>query len=1088
MAGLYSFQILDKTYTNITINDLDKIKEISAQDKFDIIMGRWNPIKTFIDNKGNSRTVDFNDKSNLPRLIRQFKLKQGKRDYSNPSSYDNVKSISSGNNITNGTKVLLDLEIRIAIDFGSGDPEWRTGPSGLYEGPYNDIAIRKRIVNLINDYSDGNFGYVSLDANGNFILNDFIIEIQYNVIGASSTSNIIPGNLPVKSSNNFIYPVPGIKCIINKEGYDCINSFLLEVKEKIIKKRDIINKQDVLKKINDQLELKLEYNRTQVYELCEMIGLKCNIYYINGNLEYVSKGNITLKDYSNILLTCEHIYLVNKDWYKTLHPNYTKKSVKKFINEYMSTDIDDKHKCSILKFIDNLDDIKKECDKFIIDYKLPCNVILDESDNIVQFQIYEEFCNAKNKILWRPVIYIYNPEFKLAYKILKDYNLVNKMTLLTSARSASNLVILKNIPRSYLPDITSYPKNGTLYSNNVDEYNDDYNNACDDAEAKDEFNKKYAVIDANKFYSSALSIIYDVPYCDSSKHIISKDQDFYIIKDGDKIQYKEHYWYLIKLERSTILLDNNGLYSGQYLNYCLEHGENQFEVLECLESEAIPTDFFGTFVIYLKDLLGNNKFKDTINKLIGTMGSLSIKYKKKTFNSFKLSRECSELDNERLSKIEYENDIVATYNMEEYDIPMFDLNVLLNKKIKEVAQISFYEILKDLNVRDENIVHIRVDGIVIKIDDEINMEKLNEIQNNSIDELGLFKFADHKIINKPYSNTEKSNINVTTILNNKNIQSDKLNSILHQGYAGCGKSYHIINKEIPRLTNLGLSYIVLTPTHKTELIYKKNNIRCDVIQSVQHKKEYIDTKVADVIIIDEYGMVDKKSWKYIQYLQSKFRIVIKAYGDCNQLLPVDEENPGFDFINSNLCKIIFNDNIEKINSNYRNNFTKEYYNTLINGDEDYIKQEVKRHSVPFEQAETILCYRHNTVDEYNKKYMDHHNISLKTPGCKVICRSNKCFKKYGIANQDILEISLINDKTITLITEDGLTYEVKKRDIINNLESKKKLFRPAYALTINSFQGDECSSYHFPEEDNKFLSNRMVYTIISRLKEDKINK
>jgi hypothetical protein len=293
--------------------------------------------------------------------------------------------------------------------------------------------------------------------------------------------------------------------------------------------------------------------------------------------------------------------------------------------------------------------------------------------------------------------------------------------------------------------------------------------------------------------------------------------------------------------------------------------------------------------------------------------------------------------------------------------------------------------------------------------------------------------------------------------------------------------------------------IIFTPTHQTSLDYlqykednkkylNENNLILDinVIQAIPY--HYMKEFNYDTIIIDEYSMVNQYIWKCLCYLQNRFKqdnpVDIIAFGDCHQLLPIEEDRnkEPYDFYNSCFKNIIFS-KFNSLGTNYRNDFTPEYYDYIQTCDLSIAIEEVLKYSTPYETSDIILCFENNTCDIYNDKYMAHHNITPFGIGCKVICKSNNMYKKYNIPNRTILTISLITDDETTLITED------KTEFIINNKTLKRCdkngsyiNFKPAYALTINSFQGNECKSYHFPIEDISYINNRMAYTIISRLK------
>ena len=68
-----------------------------------------------------------------------------------------------------------------------------------------------------------------------------------------------------------------------------------------------------------------------------------------------------------------------------------------------------------------------------------------------------------------------------------------------------------------------------------------------------------------------------------------------------------------------------------------------------------------------------------------------------------------------------------------------------------------------------------------------------------------------------------------------------------------------------------------------------------------------------------------------------------------------------------------------------------------------------------------------------------------------------------------------------LITKDGIEqYEVEKKHFFKN-----GWFDYAYARTLYSVQGQTLKSFHYCIEDINWLAGRELYTLISRLKQEK---
>ena len=99
-------------------------------------------------------------------------------------------------------------------------------------------------------------------------------------------------------------------------------------------------------------------------------------------------------------------------------------------------------------------------------------------------------------------------------------------------------------------------------------------------------------------------------------------------------------------------------------------------------------------------------------------------------------------------------------------------------------------------------------------------------------------------------------------------------------YAGCGKTYKIVNEIIPKLND---DYIVVSPSHSTLKEYKRLGLNAKVIQYYQFKCSIPEETN---IIVDEFGMVGKGGLDMIYkcYLKGKR---IWAYGDFSQLKSVE---------------------------------------------------------------------------------------------------------------------------------------------------------------------------------------------------------
>ena len=191
---------------------------------------------------------------------------------------------------------------------------------------------------------------------------------------------------------------------------------------------------------------------------------------------------------------------------------------------------------------------------------------------------------------------------------------------------------------------------------------------------------------------------------------------------------------------------------------------------------------------------------------------------------------------------------------------------------------------------------------------------------------------------------------------------------------------------------------------------------------------------------------------------------VYAFGDYKQLKPVGINKT----LNTENFKRLFK--IRKtFETNYRNHFTKGYYDDIIEGEVSPWSQ-VYKHSEDWRFAEYIICYTNRQVANYNKKKMEYLGMDLETNGCRVICKSNDLD---GLMNNQIYTVEYYDDEDDEYVLNDGTYVDGK---------TFRKCFRPAYALTLYCIQGDSIESYHYAKEDNKYINHRSAYTLVSRLK------
>ena len=626
-------------------------------------------------------------------------------------------------------------------------------------------------------------------------------------------------------------------------------------------------------------------------------------------------------------------------------------------------------------------------------------------------------------------IYVDNSEYKNSLDITSRFNIIDKLKTLASYSSIGNLLSdqydIKKATLSYFPHSNRFVKAGYLYNNpniNLDV-------------------SEYTTIDKNKCYSFAL---HQLPYLikiDYMTCTINKNPPYII----------EHYMYIAKPTYVTILLPTTNMYAGYHLKYCISEGV-EFEILEEI-STTKHANFYTQLIADMYEKIEPQIAKTVINRLIGGF---------ETTERVKTVLE--------LQKIGKGDEIRASRG---YCIDIGDYTIVFNEvgktctvvtrkpiavQVKDSARVILYEKMKELKLNDSNIKQVKIDSITFitnstdqqyTFDDTLfgwKKEKYNPLNN-------------YNIVDDP---------SLSFYLNIPN------NNVLVSSYAGCGKSYDIIQNIIPTIKE---PYIVLTPSYASLMEYKKYKINCDVIQRYSNNNT---VPSEHIIIVDEIGMVDRMG----HYMLCKCREMEKQlylYGDFNQLLPVNETKP----LNSAQYMNYIALQTKILDQNQRNNFTIEYYNQLINMSKKQAIVQVKKYSQKlkkkWDEHLTIICHRNIMVQKYNKLVLRSIDKSKYDPGVKIRCISNKLIKKNALNNFKYIIVE--NDQKSTLI----IASELDNTQIISISYSEyEQHFDVAYALTIYSLQGSFVYKYHFAEEDYPYIDGRMAYTIISRIYEQKI--
>jgi hypothetical protein len=617
--------------------------------------------------------------------------------------------------------------------------------------------------------------------------------------------------------------------------------------------------------------------------------------------------------------------------------------------------------------------------------------------------------------------YICNDEYEKCKEILSKFGLLDKIydniRIMSLGKIIKQLYTTKN-DKSVFIGHNKFVKGGFNYFN-------------------EELQGKITTIDFNKFYPSCLK---DLNFLIKVDMVIDDLEEY--DSDGELTIDNDHYLYIVVPKESSILLPDTNCYSGEFLKYCIMEGL-EFTVLEKIKTTRIP-NHYKTMIEDLYNKLNNADFKMIINVLIGQFEAQTKKYNTqyvKLVNNDELKtideHHFIENINSNLHMVYDVNEKISIYNHKPIAI-----------QIKDESRKRLYEIMKVLKLNDSNIKAIKTDSISY-ISNNILPKKY--IGKN----LGQLKFIDYKPVDATFN---YSNQLLSFIYENSHT-----NNILGNCYAGCGKSYKIINTHIPNLNN---DYIILTPSHSSLKEYRQFNYNCNVIQSYEFTNE---TPTENNIIIDEIGMVSRNGMhQVLKWFYMGKRII--AYGDFKQLLPVGEEYP----LSSILFQSAIFNNIDNMEQNKRNNFSKLFYDEIIQGklnNMDVIKKYRNNASNNF------ICFTNKSCNKYNKMVAIKLGIRDKfAVGAKIICNTNE-LRKLNIFNKFIFTVVEEMDTKVKL--DNGLIID---KDIMNKIDNGKEYFTLAYARTLHSVQGESLPDFYFPDDDEDFITDRFTYTLISRLK------
>ena len=746
-------------------------------------------------------------------------------------------------------------------------------------------------------------------------------------------------------------------------------------------------------KISQKSKLKIEtIQDIKDYAIKYNIKLLC--YDINGEIitSYYPIKKTTTSNYKNIIFVAydNHLYPIENS---VLNKVRNKSNVN----------------------INVIDDSQKLFIEYIKQGILPTSIFYQNS-KIMSFRVNE-------------VIYTSNEEYNLCKDILSKYGLLDKLRHYTTLKHIGGILeklYLKENIDSFFPHSNRFIRGGFNYKQSLNKEYDE---------------NKLISIDKNKAYSFSLS---ELPFLIKVDIKIHKTNT----KNLTYKKIKEHYLYIVKPKTSNIILPDENIYCGLYLQIASNLGI-EYEIKEEIETQKIP-NYLKEMINDLYKKVDNKTFKKIINIYLGkfNMNNRVNKY-------FKIDQI---LNNEEKDFYEgyfekLDENIYAKIKVKE-NINIFNRKPI-DIMIKDFSRLEVYRIMEKLKLDTSQILQVKTDSITY-------IKKNDDYKKFINKELKGWKTEKYKPIK---NNRIRINDYSFTYFNDNN-------NVLYDCLAGSGKTYTILNNIIKNLDN----YIILTPSYEALKPFK------DLNSSVIAKYSLMDKiPTEQTIIIDEIGMINSNDWNFI-YKCKEFNKKIIGFGDFNQL-PPPEKGKNNIYNNPLYLDYIFNDKI-LLDTNYRNGFSKQYYKSLYSSnDKKYLISEMEKYNTNYNEAEITIAYRNEIRHEYNNLILEHKNFKCRVNkdngtieglevGLEIILINND-LDKYNIHNKEVFTIKEMTKDKIAIINDDK-EITLKEKDIINN-------FNIAYCRTLYAVQGKAFKSFHYPKEDYRFLNGRSVYTLISRL-------
>ncbi len=247
---------------------------------------------------------------------------------------------------------------------------------------------------------------------------------------------------------------------------------------------------------------------------------------------------------------------------------------------------------------------------------------------------------------------------------------------------------------------------------------------------------------------------------------------------------------------------------------------------------------------------------------------------------------------------------------------------------------------------------------------------------------------------------------------------------------------------------------------------------------------------ADVIITDESSMVDTLLMaRLLKAVKDEAKLIF--VGDHQQLKPVGVGEPFFDFINEGYCEVY------RLLHNHR-----QGKNDIATNAYAAINHE------PFKEGKgvKIKCIKGSKIPDLVRKIEEVNGPMVSPSLMQIISPYNGL---NNIINQALRKNEkngftdrfAINDKVIAVHNSDdycngdvGFVTEINDLGINVQFEDGRRVFvdwedsndiQLAYSITVHKMQGSECKKVYLflPKENSDFIEERLLYTAVTRAKE-----